>query len=372
MLIYFFIFTISFAFAYFAEKNYRKIPKFLYAILILLAILIPSTMAGLREFGVGTDTKAYISQVFMRMQNIESVDKLSDYLQTADTEPLYVIFNFIASRFFTDINMMYFFMHLLLLTITYLGFMKLFKEDRKYIAFIYFIYLILYFNRSLNLYRQSVAISISLFSYFYMIKRNPLMFAATILFGMGFHKTIFIMIPLYFAYPSFKNIKKISHVKFFVIFSAIFGLSFISYPIINTLIINGIIDNKYDAYINQFIVNISPVDYLIKIFAVLVPTLLFKKKITTSSELTSYARIYCLSLTILSMAFMFGNMQRISYYYSLAILLLYKGLLKKIDKDKYLIVFILVLMCVLYSWLTNGLMGWNETVPYRSILGDII
>lgn len=371
MIIYFVTFAIAFAFAYFAEKYYKKIPKPLYIILIFLAFLVPSILAGLREYGVGTDTKGYITYVFEKMQKISSIDQFFDYAKTADTEFLYVLFNFIISRFFTDINVMYFFMHLLLLAITYFGLSKLFKEDRKYIAFFYLIYLLLYFNRSLNLYRQSVAISIGLFSYFYVMKRKLLMFVMTILLGMGFHKTMLLMVPLYFAYPSFTSLKNISHVKFFVIFAAIFGLSFVSYPIINTLIVNGIIDNKYDVYINQFTANLSIIDYVIKILAILIPILLYKKKIMSDSELVFYMRTYCLSLTILGMAFVFGNMQRISYYYAFAILLLYKGLLKKIDKDKYLMVFILVLMCALYSWLTNGLMGWNETVPYRSILGGI-
>ncbi len=369
MIIYFLTFIIAFGFAFFAEKYYKKLPKYVYALLIFLAILIPSVLAGLREYGVGTDTKGYITYVFEKMQKISTIDQFFDYVKTADTEFLYVLFNFIISRFFKDINVMYFFMHLLLLAITYFGFAKLFKEDRKYIAFFYLIYLILYYNRSLNLYRQSVAISIGLFSYFYIMKRKLIMFIVTILLGMGFHKTMLLMTPLYFVYPSFTSLKNISHIKFFVIFLTIFGLSFVSYPIINALIVNGIIDNKYDAYINQFVANLSYFDFIIKVLAILIPVILYKKKVMSDSTLVFYMRTYCLSLTILGMAFVFGNMQRISYYYAFAILLFYKSLLMKIDKDKRLMLFVLIIACLLYSWLTNGLMGWNETVPYRSILG---
>ena len=142
MLIYFVIFIIAFLLSYVAETSKNKIPRLLYFLLVMLAVLIPSILAGLRVYGIGTDTKGYMNYIFYKCIHLKDIGSLGTYMVHADVEPIFILVDFIVTRFTTKINVSYFVIELILLGTVYLSCTKLKSKSKVSVA--YFIFLILY------------------------------------------------------------------------------------------------------------------------------------------------------------------------------------------------------------------------------------
>jgi hypothetical protein len=190
------------------------LPTFLY----LLEDLIPTNKKYFRKagiffivimtslrYGFGADYFTYF-EAFLRIQSGIFVDGF---------EPGYIFLNRIIGLLGLNFNF-------LLLVISIFNYILLYfaieNHAHKYkwlSLFLFLIYFDLFFY-SLSAIRQSIVISIFLYSSKYIENKKPLIFGIWILFGSLFHWTSFILIPIYFLYHKLKKltIKKAFSVVF--------------------------------------------------------------------------------------------------------------------------------------------------------------
>lgn len=366
--VYFFTFVISFIFSYIAEKHKEKLPKTIYVFLILLAILIPSALAGFRAFGIGTDTKGYLNYTFYDCLNINTFAEFRKYIFNADVEPLFIVIDFIITRFTDNINFSYFVYEFILLLVVYIACQKI--QSKKLISVSFFIFLILYFNRSLNMCRQSIALAFILLSMYYLVNRKLLKFLLIVFLAFGFHSTSLIIVPFYFLYNIFNSNTKKNYAKKILFFVIFFLLILFYKNIVNFLITHGILSDKYLFYLNGLNSNISIFDTTIKFF-VCVVLFFFQKIISKNNPNFKFFNImYIVSVVLIFLGLYSGYAQRLAYYFEYIVIFLLPDLrlIVKESKQRKLILAIIILFAMMYSYICYDYFGWDDTVPYKTIL----
>ena len=172
MMIYIFSFTVSCLFLSCSEKKWCKNKLFGY-ILILLALLIPSVLAGLRDFSIGTDVELYGNIWFADACKMDFIS----YIESASTSSigvLYALLNYLTALVTDDIKIFYFFLSFIETLLVYMG-LKGFDKQIS-VPFGMFAYYTLFYNNTLNLLRQFLAFSIVLFSYQFLVKKKYFIF----------------------------------------------------------------------------------------------------------------------------------------------------------------------------------------------------
>lgn len=185
-------FGLSTGFLYYSEKTRNKSLK---KILIILALLIPSILAGLRDYSIGNDVLLYGNKWFERSYLYSS---LFDFLEKAQEYSMdigYATVNWCISRFTNNPHVFYFVYEFLQLVVLYFA-LKPFK-DKISLPYAYLIYFFYYYNNSYNLLRQIMAIILVLFSYKYVVSRKLIKFIIVILLAFSFHSSSIVGLALY-------------------------------------------------------------------------------------------------------------------------------------------------------------------------------
>ena len=97
MYIYGVVFFLSVVCLYFSEHISNKhISK----ILILVSVLIPAVLAGIRADDIGTDTLAYRTVYFEPIYKLSSLEEIFVWAFKQDFEIGFVLWNYIIARIF--------------------------------------------------------------------------------------------------------------------------------------------------------------------------------------------------------------------------------------------------------------------------------
>lgn len=193
MLVYILCFIITIFLTYCAERCFRGKKKCLGIIFSIFVILVPSTLAGLRDYSIGTDVKVYVIRTFNLAVNSSS---LVDLLNQYNVDIGYTVFNYIVSLFTENPQWILFMTQAVICSLVYI----LAYRERNNISMTMFmmIYLLTMFNQSLNIARQSMAIAIIIFSYKYLKERKLVKFFVCTLLAACFHSTAILALPIYF------------------------------------------------------------------------------------------------------------------------------------------------------------------------------
>lgn len=216
---YIITFGLSLLFLRLAEKNKYNRVKSLF---IILAILLPSILAGVRDYSIGHDVLIYGKSWFERACTYNSY---VDYIKKANEYSIgvgYATLNYVVSRFSNSMHMFLFVYQLIQMTILYYA-IKPF-EKKINIVFAFFIYYFAYYNISLNLLRQIMSMMLVLFSYRYIIGKKPIRFIAVILVAYSMHSAAIIALVLYpvswaVKNPKLKKIFKVAIVALCAVFA---------------------------------------------------------------------------------------------------------------------------------------------------------
>ena len=172
MVFYITVYLLSAFFSILACNSFKKNNKIYGIILSIIAILIPCIIAGLRCETIGTDTSKYVAKTFIAAQNGYNYSSaMSNMNNVANVEYFYKLITFIISRVTNNVNWMYFIISLITVTLIYLTCYDN-RTDKGNYTLAYFSFLVLFFNRSLNLSRQSIAIAILLYSSKFIFKKK--------------------------------------------------------------------------------------------------------------------------------------------------------------------------------------------------------
>lgn len=364
MVIYLIIFFISAISSWIGERFLKSKKKKNFFLFSFIAILLPSALAGYRALGVGTDTKVYIEPLFKLAFNYNS---FIEFYNSIYFEPLYMAITYLVSKFTTDVNVLYFILQFIIMIFSYLACFNLKKENY---TMPYLMFLLLYYNKSLNMCRQTIAIVIILFATKYMIENKPIKYFLWIVIAYGFHKTALIGLPLYFVYYMI-NIRKNERIinKVFILSAVVFVL-LIYRNLMMFLVSNNFLDARYLYYVKESNSNVIIEEIILRIIILFI-SLIFYKRITKINELNETI-IYFLILDIFIyfVGFYANYAQRIAYYFGYYNIFIIPELYKmfKSRKDKTVIYFLILITISAYSFYYYGIRKYDETVPYVSIM----
>lgn len=193
MLVYIICFVITIFLTFCAEKCFKGKKKYLGIIFSIFVILVPSIVAGLRDYSVGTDVQVYVIRTFNLATNSSS---LANFLDQYNVDIGYTIFNYIVALFTKNPQWILFMTQAVICSLVYI----LAYKERNNISMTMFmmIYLLTMFNQSLNIARQSMAIAFTIFSYKYLKERKIVKYSICMVLATCFHSTAILALPMYF------------------------------------------------------------------------------------------------------------------------------------------------------------------------------
>lgn len=255
MLIYLLVFLISTLLIYIANKindsvGTRIRKKILYYVIVTIALLIPSILAGMRDFSIGTDVLVYGNAWFQNALQMVNFQIYSAWATSSSIGYLYAVINFVVSRFTNDPHVLYFYISLLENVFVYWAIRR--QKDWLNTPYAMLVYFLLFYNYNLNILRQGLATVVILWGFKYVREQKLIKYILTVWVAYGFHNTAYFGIVIYLVYWIATN--KISkNLKYLLIVGFVLGLAFFK-KIVGLLLAHGILGDRYIGYIDGSVV----------------------------------------------------------------------------------------------------------------------
>jgi hypothetical protein len=322
---------ISVLFAYLAQyRNFQGGLKVAYTLIFLFLAL---------RFNFGNDYKAYLEAFY----SVNYYGKVDIFDETNQFEPAWTLLN----RLFKPFG--FFAMTAVLAAFHSFVFYRFIKKylPVKYYWIAVFLYVfspgfLLVMSTAM---RQSVAITLFIFSIDYIFSKNALKYYLCIALASLFHTSAIVLIPVYFLGFVNWRIKWISGIIIISFFTSI--LFFRSY---------------ITSRVNQFIINYIP-DYGIYeggaelgsglgfayTLLLFIMVLIYDRFQTKETALIF--KLSIISFLILPLGFIIQLIGRVGMYFSPATLIVYSAIYSNLKKSSYKLVFIVLLIFItLYSF----------------------
>lgn len=257
-MIYLVCFAGSVALAYFANKaKDRK----LFWLFSALSILLPVLLAGLRDYSIGIDVKNYLNmdRFWAGAIRAESLgDYLKYYLSLGLREPLFALFIGAIAQFTGEYRVFLFLSHLIIMVCVYIGAFRMRHKVRP--ELVLFVFYVLYFNNSLNIIRQYMALAI-IFAFFADLEqRKFLRYLLVVLACSLIHTTAILSFACLIVYLLLYPRKQISTVKTWYLLglSALVVIGTVCLlPAVKFLMQTGILSSKYNYFFTDEYTRIS-------------------------------------------------------------------------------------------------------------------
>lgn len=248
-----------------------------------------AVIAGLRTAVIGNDLQTYGVYCFNLAKNYNQFSPYYNYLKsTIKIEYGYDLLNYCVSRISGNINVFLFILSLFTLIPFFLGAFNMEKDYKISVVLQTIFYFSMFYGYSLNLLRQSVAITWGFLSLTLLFKKKKASFLKVcipLIVAVSFHSTAFILIiilEVYYYFAIDRNLplggvkKMLFRILFFI---EIIGLFVFSNGLFNSFF------SKYDQYFNgsnntlisQTNIFLTPLGFsIIPIYALMVLTFLNK------------------------------------------------------------------------------------------------
>lgn len=377
-MIYIVSFCLSIIFLNIGLKQENKKIKFIFE---MIGLLIPCILAGMRSINIGTDTKGYPFKLYSYVGEGYSFSELVAFsdLWYLSVDYLYLLITYFFGHFHFSFQMYLFILECLMIFPYYYALKNGLKEKNSILIGMLLFYLTFY-NLSLNMIRQSIAISFVMLSFSILknkdliktTKKRYFISMLVLIIGYLFHDTALIILPFYLMYLFFqskkigKNQKQMASI--FIVFSFLL-LLFLHKPLLHLISVLGLY-NKIDFYINSF--TDFNIDFTGTILNILIIFFIVheKKEIRVTND--EYLFALTISFCNLLMSFLgtfIKYSHRISYYLFFMLLSCYIPLAFKTNKNldnrtKYLR--ILIILVFFIDWIiVIYTKNANETIPYE-------
>lgn len=186
-----------------------------------IALLIPITLAGVRDWSIGTDVLGYGYGVFKDATTAPYINGMAA-MWDGWIGIGYLWLNFAVSRITDNLNVVLFL--IMFIQIVFVFFTMYQWKNNIPIWLGMFVFYMFFFNLSLNAMRQCLALSIAFFGIKYIFERKIFHFAIWILLGFLFHQSVIIMLAFY---PLFWYANQFPSKKSKILFTVIFLLSIV-------------------------------------------------------------------------------------------------------------------------------------------------
>lgn len=370
MWIYILIYVFVFFLAGISEKccdENKKIKKIIFWVSTILIIIVPALLAGLRGKNVGTDTSGYVLYAFQF-----AVDKynLQQIIKYSNVEPLYAVINLIVATLTNNMNILLFVLQLIVDIVFFVAFYNL-RKKHSY-ALLYSIFIILFFNKSLNMIRQTIAIGFVMLSFKEAVNNKFIKYCLLNIAAICFHKTAIIAFPIYFIIKLAKGQKSRRNITI-IIGSSILAILLFR-PVVMFLVNLHVLDKRYSQYIN-FNSDILMLEllFMIAIFSI---CMIFRKQLL---KINNYNKLYMVFLAIAIILYSLGIFNtfasRFSYYYYYFIVFIIEEIIKVISLQKNQrwvegITISSITLLIVYSSIYYGHYKLDGTVPYKTVYSE--
>ena len=276
-------------------------------------------------------------------------------------EPMYVLFNFIVTRFTDDIFWAFFLQQVIVLSLIVYTCYRL--KNVVDLPLVYLSYLLFYFCESMTANRQVFAVAIVFFSFYYIIHDRLKKFIICVVIATLFHNSAVFTIVIFFFYKYAMNIKgKVGMTKLFYVI--ILGVAFyMLFPvIINFLITNGLINSKYERYMNAEY-SFHKIDALIMVFMYVITLLNSGNR---AYKYNNVLKLFIIASIFIILCGQYNDVAtRMAVYFILFIFVNISRLASISYNGKSMMQYLLFLLLLQYFYLASTT-GFSEVIPYTS------
>lgn len=381
-MIYVLVYFLSIIFVFLAQHEIRRNRKAFFLFYSFISLSILFITASFRDIGIGTDTNAYVRTVWEKVISISNIEDLLKTYNSGDffeIEFVYVLTCWLSSLVSADIHFLFLVLNILAILPIYLAIYENRHKCSMCLAFATF--LLLYYDNTLNLVRQSVALSFSVYSFSLFKLRKYTKCAIYCILAFLFHGTslfFLLFVYLYYIYTHasklWRNIiMKSTYVLFILLY---FNFDKFLYYIIET----GILPTKYAYYaVEMSETGFSGMTVLRQciILLLIYICIYYANKKKLQKEITRRLKCYLILKTWGIFLFLSSLISmwafRVSFYFNYPIdIVLFPKAMIILKKSRYyniLIFFYFVILFFIWYWTVIRLQ-MNEVYPYKSqILG---
>jgi len=221
-MIYVINFTLS---AMLLDISKRLKSKFLSCFIFMISVLLPVYLATNRSIDVGIDVRVYILPHYSLASSFDSLLNYLLFSFANHLEPGYAVINYLGSRMTGDLRGVFFLIEMLVVLPVYY---KIYKDKNISPLLPAFVFLCIFYNLSLNIARQAIALSIILFAYDYLRNNKKGIFLGYLILAIMFHYSAIIALSFLVIETNEQN----RLARNFIIFSFIFIFIVFYEPII--------------------------------------------------------------------------------------------------------------------------------------------
>lgn len=368
-MIYFICFVISALLAHLASKATKRSGI---VFLSFLSVATTVLLAGLRDISIGIDTSNYFYGSWSRAITSPSFrDFVLSYQEGDSVEILHLVIMGMVAKTIGNYNVYLIVVHLIIVGCFYIGAFRMRHHADP--AFVLFVFYLLYFGHSLNIYRQYMAMSVVFMALADIEKRKHLRYLIFVVLGFLIHNTAVMglgpLVLFRILYPKNKVNPNLWFRTFIALVLIIVG-SYVFVPLVEVAIDSGTISDKYSYYLNDEEVGNYTMAILflsVEIVGLLLTWKNFKKSNLSYFFLISFVSF--LALYIMGQNIVYGK--RIAAYFSfINIITLGKMIQCQPTQDLKNFVKISVIVVTFVFWCYVFVYrNANQTMPYRLMSG---
>lgn len=357
MIIYFGVFAVVMLITVFAQTTYNKNPK-LSKFLSLMAIVTLSLFAAVRGLTVGTDINIYGYRYFYSASYYSNI---ISYINFYGGEQLYFVLNYIIYSLTQNIHVLFFVFQFFIALVVY---NIAYREKENGAMWLYiFSYLMLWFNSSLNILRQSMAIFVILYAFKYIENKKYFKYIIFVLIASLFHKSalLCLVFPILSILSNSKNQK--------IYLALIVLATLIVYNYLDYIIIfaqnNLSFFQKYVSYLSNGEANINWYFAAVKLI-MLTGIIMFSKKVENKKSNNLLIMIAVIDLLLYGFSAYIKYGYRLSYYFLPHLIILIPRIDKSLENYSGRTLYrIFIIVSLIVYWIVRYcLVQYDGTIPY--------
>ncbi len=364
-MIYIIVFLISIFLLFFATKiTNNRIVRLLF---VFLSVLVPCFFAAIRDLNIGTDVRVYVEPLF-------TVSLISNSFFTffnsiyGINDLGYIVVTFLCGKMSNNILYLLLTNQFLIMIPVLIALIKKYGY-KKELLFGWTLFLLVMYNQSLNMVRQSIAISFSILAISNINNKKSLLYIIFSIIAISFHKSAIVLLPILIMYRLLysDDIKEKNKflIKFVIVTLLILGLLFLPQLLLFFKDIGLISSTKYNLYIIQYSRDgfdfplIRTLLYLLTIIFII-----YNKDNDNSKEYKIILLFGVISIILLEYCCRIMYAERISYYFFYPLVILYMPLLLQNSKNKLFNSFTFQIIIVAF-WIYWVLyLNYDSTLPF--------
>ena len=377
MIPYLFVFAVSLFCINVAQRQKKN--SVLFWGWALMAIFVPTLLAGLRDNTIGTDVLTYVDDIWEDVRTVSSLSELNknisdNYYEVGDRG--YIILNYLLRMISDSPHLAYFGVSSFMFF-----FVLLAAKDNRYKASMFmmmFLFLFIYYNPSLNMMRQMMAMSVGLYSYKYLERKQWIKLGLCMTFMSLFHTSsfVYLLVIALFLVFRIKNLR----LRLAAIGACIISMFtiFRYYEVVLVGIVNaGLVPTHYLMYKPEegvFQTSVLIIYFVYEVVFLFVAFLV--KQQDVKAEVYYYATFHLFGTALSTLSIVMYDANRLSQYIMLISIVIFLPrtlmLARRLKPCIYPSLLLLTMSISVVGWYyLNIYMGYNETYPYKSAILDI-